>query len=206
MNIKMILGIPALLGALATVLPGCAGVVIAGAGTAAYVASQNRTTGTVIDDENIDLKASTAIREDKQLADQAHISVTSFNYVVLLTGEAPTAELRERAERLAAKAPKVQSVYNEVIIAAPSSMGSRSTDTWITTKAKTALVGAEGLEAWDATRVKVVTERGTVYLMGLVTRQEGEAATEAVRRVDGVQRVVRLFQYTDTPTSPTPAS
>jgi osmotically-inducible protein OsmY len=92
---------------------------------------------------------------------------------------------------------RVRKVYNEVEIAAPSAMSQRSADTWITTKVKTALLDVEGLEIFDSTRVKVVTERGVVYLMGLLTRDEAELVTETVRRVAGVQRVVRLFEYAD---------
>ena len=147
--------------------------------------------------QSFPLKAAAAFSNDADIGEQTHINVTSFNNVALMTGEAPTADLRERAELIVAGIENVRQVYNEIIIAAPSSLGSRSTDTWITTKAKSAILGSDQLEAWDTTRIKVVTERGVVYLMGLVSRQEAEAATETIRRVGGVQRVVRLFEYTD---------
>ncbi len=197
MRVARLLGTLALLGASASGLYGCAVAAVAGAGTATYVASQDRATGTVVEDENIEVKAAAAFSNDADIGEQTHINVTSFNNVALMTGEAPTADLRERAELIVAGIENVRQVYNEIIIAAPSSLGSRSTDTWITTKAKSAILGSDQLEAWDTTRIKVVTERGVVYLMGLVSRQEAEAATETIRRVGGVQRVVRLFEYTD---------
>lgn len=197
MSVARLLGTLTLLGASASGLYGCAVAAVAGAGTATYIASQDRTTGTVVEDENIEVKAAAALSNDADIREQTHINITSYNNVVLMTGEAPTAELRERAELLVAGIENVRQVYNEIIIAGPSSMGSRSTDTWITTKSKSALLGSPDLAAWDTTRIKVVTERGIVYLLGLLSRQEAEAATETVRRVGGVQRVVRLFEYTD---------
>ncbi len=195
MRIRAISGAMCIALALSSTLAGCAAAVVAGAGSAAYVGGQDRTTGTVIEDQNIELKAFGALREDPELRDQAHISVTSFNNVVLLTGETPTAAMRERAESRIRRIEKVRQVYNELIIAAPSSVGSRSTDAWITTKVKSSLIGLEGLDSFQFTRVKVVTERGIVYLFGIVTQREADIVTDAVRRVDGVQRVVRLFEY-----------
>ncbi len=195
MRIRAISGAMCIALALSSTLAGCAAAVVAGAGSAADVGGQDRTTGTVIEDQNIELKAFGALREDPELRDQAHISVTSFNNVVLLTGETPTAAMRERAESRIRRIEKVRQVYNELIIAAPSSVGSRSTDAWITTKVKSSLIGLEGLDSFQFTRVKVVTERGIVYLFGIVTQREADIVTDAVRRVDGVQRVVRLFEY-----------
>ncbi len=174
---------------------GCAPVVAAGAvGAAVIVAKDPRTTGTMIDDKGIQIKAWDAIHKDGVLADQVHINVTSYNGVVLLTGEAPTAELRAHAERLVREVEKVRRVYNEITVAAPSSGLTRSSDTLITTKVKTRMLAEED---FDSGRVKVVTENGTVYLMGLVTKQEASVATEIARGTSGVQRVVRLFEYTD---------
>ncbi len=174
---------------------GCAPVVAAGAiGTAVIVAKDPRTTGTMIDDKGIEFKASDAIHKDGMLADQAHINVTSYNGVVLLTGEAPTAELRAHAERLVREVEKVRRVHNEITVAAPSSGLTRSSDALITTKVKTRMVAEKDFASG---RVKVETENGTVYLMGLVTRQQAGVATEIARGTKGVQRVVRLFEYTD---------
>jgi len=174
-------------------LQGCAGVVAAG-GAGAAVAVDRRTAGTIVDDEAIEFKASDAIFSDDELGKEAHINITSFNYVVLLTGEAPTAAMRERAVEAARHVAKVRKVYNEIVVAQPTSMQSRSTDTWITAQIKTKLLGVKEV---SAANIKVVTENRNVYLMGIVTHAEAHAATEAARYVDGVARVIALFEYQD---------
>jgi osmotically-inducible protein OsmY len=118
--------------------------------------------------------------------------VTSFNQVVLLTGEATSEKLKSEAERIAAAVPQVKSVVNEIQVAGPSSYGSRSNDTFITGKVKAGFVSVDKFSPND---VKVVTEAGVVYLMGLVTRREADDATEAARAVGGVRKVVRVFEY-----------
>lgn len=172
-------------------LSGCVAVAAGGAATGAAVAADRRTTGTFIEDQAIELKAIRALNNDTEINEQTHINVTSYNTIVLMSGEAPTKELRTRAVELVRHIPKISKVYNEVAIAAPSSYMSRSSDTVITTKVKTKLFGQEGL---DATKVKVVTERGIVYLLGLLRPSEATTATEAARQVGGVQKVVKLFQ------------
>jgi osmotically-inducible protein OsmY len=178
----------------ASLLQGCAGAIVAGGATGASVIHDRRTAGTVLEDQNIEFKAMDALASDQELRAQAHISATSYNQVVLLSGEAPTQELRARAEALVAKIPKVRRVHNEVVIAAPSGMSARASDSWITTKVKTSLFEVK-LKDFDPTRVKVVTENGIVFLMGLLTRQEADAVVDVVRQVSGVQRVVKIFEY-----------
>ncbi len=174
---------------------GCAPLVAGGAvATSVIVARDPRTTGTIIDDKGIQMKAGNELYEDEMLGDQVHINVASYNGVVLLTGETPTAEMRARAEQIVSEVDKVRRVHNEITVAAPSSGLTRSSDTLITTKIKTRMVAEK---EFDSGRIKVVTENGTVYLMGLVTRQQAAVATEISRSVSGVQRVVRLFEYTD---------
>ncbi|MDJ0860996.1 MAG: BON domain-containing protein [Gammaproteobacteria bacterium] len=174
---------------------GCAPLVAGGAvATSVIVARDPRTTGTIIDDKGIQMKAGNELYEDEMLGDQVHINVASYNGVVLLTGETPTAEMRARAEQIVSEVDKVRRVHNEITVAAPSSGLTRSSDTLITTKVKTRMVAEK---EFDSGRIKVVTENGTVYLMGLVTRQQAAVATEISRSVSGVQRVVRLFEYTD---------
>ena len=174
---------------------GCAPVIAGGAvATSVIVAKDPRTAATMIDDKGIQLKAGSAIFEDETLSGQAHINVTSYNGVVLLTGETPTAEMRDRAEQIVRGVEKVRRIHNEITVAAPSSGLTRSSDTLITTKVKTRMLAEKD---FDSGRVKVVTENGTVYLMGLVNQREAEVATEISRSVGGVQRVVRLFEYTD---------
>lgn len=179
----------------ALLLEGCAVGVGAGAATGTAAAYDRRSTGAMVDDQIIEFKALDAIRKDQDLWNQIHFNATSVNNIVLLTGEAPRDELRQRAESLIKRIPKVRRVHNEIVIAAPSSMLSRSSDSWLTGKVKTMLIQAKQVAA--AARIKVVTENGTVYLMGLVTRDEGDAATDVARKVSGVQRVVKIFEYVD---------
>lgn len=175
-------------------LGGCAAVAVTGiaAGTSAVV--DRRTTGTMVEDQAIELKAVSALSADKDLNAQAHLNVTSFNTVVLVTGETPTEALRNRAIDIVRNLTKVSHVHNEITVAAPSAMMSRSSDTVITSKVKTKLLADSSVQG---VHVKVVTENGVVYLMGVVSRAEGERAGEIARQTGGVQRVVKLFEYTD---------
>ena len=160
----------------------------------AAVAVDKRTTGTMIDDEGIELKAMNAIASNKELANNTHINVISYNNRALVVGEAPTDEMRQQAIDIVRSIPKVSHVYDEIIIAAPSSFMSRSSDTVITSKVKTRLLANGDVNGLD---IKVVTEDGVVYLMGLVKREQGDKATQIARTTGGVQKVVKLFQYTD---------
>jgi osmotically-inducible protein OsmY len=178
-------------------LQGCAPLVIGGAAAGATVAHDRRTAGSFIEDQAIEMKASTALNSEPELRRQGHINVTSFNMIVLVSGEAPSEALRQRAGEVIGGIEKVRRVHNEVIVAAPSSVMSRSSDTLITAKVKTSLFRIKGMESFDPTRVKVVTENGTVFLMGLLTRAEGDATARAASGVGGVQRVVKLFEYLD---------
>ena len=183
----------ALLAALAvTFNSGCAATVVGAGAASVGAAVDRRTTGSFIDDEIIEVKAIAAIGENSALWDQSHLNVTSFNGIALLSGEAPTKALKAQAERHVAAIPKVRHIYNEVIIAAPSSVLSRSNDSYVTAKVKSALLAERKVQA---THVKVVTEAGTVFLMGLLTRTEAKRATDVARRVGGVQRVIKLFEY-----------
>ena len=183
------------LAAAIALLPGCAAALVGtGAVVGAASTTDRRSTGTMIDDEIVEFKAIDAIRKDPQLLEQSHINATSYNLIVLLTGETPSQELRGRATELIKTIPKVRRVQNELAIAAPSSMLSRSSDSVITGKIKTAIL-RYNIEV--ATRTKIITENGVVFLLGLLTRAEAEAATEAARKVSGVQRVVKMFEYVD---------
>jgi osmotically-inducible protein OsmY len=181
-----------------TLLNGCAPVVVGGAtASGVNIAHDRRTVGTYIDDEGIELKAGSAIGKEKDLSSQIHINIISINGVVLLVGQAPTEALRQQAGSITQGIEKVRLVHNEMTIAAPNSMMTRSSDSLITTKVKGSLFGVKGQDDFDPSRVKVVTENGTVYLMGLLYHAEADAAAGKASQVSGVQKVVKLFEYLD---------
>ena len=183
----------ALLAALAVTLnSGCAATAVGAGAAGVGAAVDRRTTGSFIDDEIIEVKAIAALGGDSALWEQSHLNVTSYNGIALLSGEAPSEALKAQAERHVASVRKVRHVYNEIVIAAPSSVLSRSNDGYLTAKVKSALLAEKQVQA---NHVKVVTEAGTVFLMGLLNRTEADRATEVARRVGGVQRVIKLFEY-----------
>lgn len=175
-------------------LQGCAPAIIGGAATGAAVAHDRRTVGSVVDDQGIELKASNTLFRQKELYDVSNIKVTSYNGIVLVTGETPSQEMKSQITREIENLPKVRKVHNEMAIASPSALSARSSDTWLTTKVKTKMTTDTNI---DPFRFKVVTARGTVYLMGMVTRAEADEAVDLTRRTGGVQRVVKIFEYTD---------
>ena len=174
-----------------TLVTGCAGVAIGGAATTAVVHQDARTTGTFVEDQAIELKALKALREDLAIKEQTHIGVTSYNQVVLLTGQAPTEELRSTAIGILSGIAKVRHIHNEITLAAPSSMMSRTNDSVLTTKVKSKLFASDEL---SGLQIKVVSEAGTVYLMGLVSAEVGDVAARIASTTGGVQRVVKLFE------------
>ena len=171
-------------------LQGCATAVITGAATGVSIAHDRRTTGSVIDDQGIEFKAASAIYRNKAIYDQSHVNVTSYNGTVLITGEALTEQLKQQIYELVRIIPKVRTIHNELIIAAPSALPSRSSDAWITSKVKAKITADENLDPFF---VKVVTEHGIVYLMGIVTRSEAQRAVHIASTSAGVQRVVKIF-------------
>lgn len=188
--------LPALALVLATpLMSGCAALLVGGAaaGTALTV-TDRRTTGAQIEDQLIELKARNRVRE--VLPDSGNVSATSFNRILLLTGEVPTEANKSAMEASAAQIDNVRSVVNELAVRETSTFASRSSDTAITGKVKATLIDAR---AFPANAVKVVTERGNVYLLGLVTEAEGNKAAELARGVSGVLKVVKVFE-------PAPAS
>ena len=175
-------------------LQGCATAVITGAATGVSIAHDRRTTGSVIDDQGIEFKAASAIYRNKAIYDQSHVNVTSYNGTVLITGEALTEQLKQQIYELVRIIPKVRTIHNELIIAAPSALPSRSSDAWITSKVKAKITADENLDPFF---VKVVTEHGIVYLMGIVKRSEAQRAVHIASTSAGVQRVVKIFEYAD---------
>ena len=191
---SMLLSFSLAMGA-ATLTTGCAPTIVAGGVTAATVIHDRRTAATVLEDRTIEFKAHNAFYQARESLQGSHINVHSYNNVVLLTGEVTSPALATWADETVQNIDKVRFVHNELTIAPASTVGSRSNDAWISTKAKTSLLKIQDLQEFDPTRVKVVTERGVIYLFGLVTPQEGDAVTSTVRRLAGVQQVVKLFEY-----------
>ena len=177
----------------AFMLSGCAElavVTVAGSGYLAY--QDRRTIGTIIEDENIEQKANYRLGMDEELYDSAHISIVSFNNNVLVVGQAPTGKLKGKIDTILKKIPKIQRVYNEVRLSAPSSSLTRASDLWLTSKVKSNLYIAKYVKA---NRIKVITENGEVFLMGIVTKNEGQKVTEIVRSIGGVQKVIEVFEF-----------
>ncbi|EMR13329.1 hemolysin [Methylophaga lonarensis MPL] len=170
----------------------CVPVVATGATTAVAMAYDRRTAGSIIDDQNITLRGRSAIINNDEINRQSNISINSFNGVVLITGETPTEEVKQQVTAIIKDIPKVRVVRNELAIAAPSALTSRSSDAWITSKVKARMTGDQNV---DPLHVRVVTERGIVYLMGMVTRAEAEDAVRVARTTSGVQRVIKVFEY-----------
>jgi len=171
------------------VLAGCFGAAAVGVGAGALMIADRRNSETYIADEGIELRAGNRIRE--KYGDKVHVNVTSYNRMILLTGEVPGAEIKADAEKLASAVPNVKTISNELAIAGPSSFGGRSNDTYITSKVKARFVDAN---KFSPNHVKVVTEAGVVFLLGLVTQAEANAAVEIARTTGGVQKVVRVLE------------
>lgn len=169
-------------------LSGCFPVVAAGVGTAALAAIDRRTTGAQVEDEGIELRAANQISQ--RLGDKAHINVTSFNRIVLLTGEVHDEAARSQLEVIVSGLQNVKGVSNEAVVGMISSLTDRSNDALITSKVKARFVDAS---RFNAVHVKVVTEASVVYLMGLVTRTEADAAKQIASTTSGVKRVVAVF-------------
>lgn len=179
----------ALAASLAATLSACVPLVVGGAAMSALVAVDRRTSGAQLEDEGIELRGASRLRET--FGDRAHINITSYNRQVLLTGEVPTDAARQQAEQVISRVENVKTIVNELAVAGITTLVQRSGDVLITGKVKASLVDAKDLYAGA---FKVVTERGTVFLMGRVTQREADRATSIARQIDGVQRVVRIFE------------
>jgi osmotically-inducible protein OsmY len=191
-TLRFPIALAALLVASPLFLTGCFPLVATGVATTAAVAADRRTSGAIVEDERLEWTIGHEI--GRQLGDRAHVNVTSFNRLVLLTGEVPNNEARQQAEAIARKGANIRAVVNELVIAPPSTLGSRANDATLTTQVKARLVGNKDVPSH---LIKVVTENGVVYLMGIVTRREADAATYVARTTLGVKRVVRVFEIVD---------
>jgi osmotically-inducible protein OsmY len=189
MNPKLLLTALAL--AATTAVSGCAFLAVgAAAGAATAIATDRRMTDVIATDERIENSASSQLA--KRFGDGPHFNVTSFNKQVLLTGEVPNEQMKTDAEMLVLKIADVRSVFNELTVGPSSTLPNRSNDAYITSEVKARMTASGKFNPLD---VKVVTEANTVFLMGLVTRQEGADAANAARTANGVKRVVRIFEY-----------
>ncbi len=175
-------------------LQACTPVVVGGAAAGVAVAHDRRTLGTLVEDQEIELKAMDIKLNDPEIKDHSNVTATSYNMVVLLTGQVDSPQVRERYEMRVRQIPRVKHVIDEITVGPFSTFGQKTQDTYITTKAKLALLRVKS-PGFDPSRVKVVTEQGVVYLMGLTTREEADMATEAVRNISGVRKVVKVFEY-----------
>jgi osmotically-inducible protein OsmY len=172
-------------------LQGCVPVALVGAGAAgAMGAEDRRTTGTMVEDEGIELR--TGNRVSERFGDKVHVNVTSFNRSILLTGEVPDDKAKGEIEKIAQAVPNVRTVTNELQIGANSSFSARANDSSITGKVKARFVDAA---KFSAVHVKVVTEASVVYLLGSVTEQEANLAVDIARTTGGVRKVVKAFEY-----------
>ena len=151
-----------------------------------------RTTGSFLDDEIIETKALVNIKTVDPALASANINIASFNGIVLLTGQVNSESLRQKAAEAVNLVGNIRRLHNEIAVSGTTSLVARSNDSWITSKVKTKMLFKRDLESG---RIKVVTENGVVYLMGLVTREEADRAAEAARTTAGVQKVVRIFEY-----------
>jgi osmotically-inducible protein OsmY len=177
-------------------LTGCATAVVGGIAAGTAVVHDRRTTGVVIDDQEIEFKAVQLKYDHPEISERSNISVTSYNLWVLLTGQAESQELVLKYADMVSRLPRVKKVFNHVAIGAEGTFSESTSDVYLTSRAKLALFDVD-LPNFDPTRVKVVTSQGTVFLMGLVTREEGQKASDAVRFVSGVKHVVKVFEYID---------
>lgn len=172
-------------------LQGCVPLVIGGAGAAAYSSLEDRrTTGIQIEDESIEVRASNRISD--RFGSTVHVNVTSYNRIALLTGEVPDERAKADVEKIVRAVPNVRDVTNDLQVSGISSMVSRGNDSYLTSKVRGRLLDTKRV---SNVHVKVVSESGVVYLMGVVTEQEADEAVEIVRNTGGVRKVVKVFEY-----------
>jgi osmotically-inducible protein OsmY len=191
MNTKIILS-SLILASLTTQLMGCAAAVVPVAATGMAVANDRRTTGTIIDDKSIEVKAMHALSHTPEIWRQCHITAVSYNNIVVLVGQAPTEALKQQAESIISEIPKIQRIHNELCVEAPNSLAQRSKDAWITTQIKGKMLGSKTVKV---SRIKVITENNVVYLMGLVTPAEEKSATDIAREIPDVEKIIQIFEY-----------
>jgi osmotically-inducible protein OsmY len=172
-------------------LAGCVAAVVGGAGTAVLIGEDRRTVGTVTEDSVIEVKTLNRINDKFK---GLHVNATSYNRMVLLTGEVPDAPTKTEVEKIARAVENVRGVYDETAVAGNTALSARGNDSFVTGKVKGRFLDQQ---KFNPVHVKVVTESGVVYLLGMVKRKEAEDATEIARTTSGVRKVVKLFEYLD---------
>ena len=177
-----------------SLLQGCTAAVVGGVAAGASVVHERRDSRTVLEDEHTEHTAAQLLIDNPDINLHSRISITSYNHWILLTGQAETQAISDRFARMVAGLPRVRKVINEVTVGPLASFSRESEDALITSRVKLALTEID-IPGFDATRIKVVTEAGAVFLMGLVHPGEGDAAAEKARYVPGVTKVVKIFEY-----------
>jgi len=176
-----------------SLLQGCVPVIVAGAAGATMMAADRRSTGAQVDDQAIELKVES--EAGTRWGNDIHLNVTSYNGNVLLSGEAPNPQVKSEIEQITRISHnRVRKIYDEMVIGPVTDLGARSNDSYITSKVKARMLESDAVKT---IYVKVVTERSVVYLMGIVSRKEGDAAAQVAATTEGVTKVVKLFEYTD---------
>ncbi|MFZ1874388.1 MAG: division/outer membrane stress-associated lipid-binding lipoprotein [Chania sp.] len=177
----------------ALLLQGCVGAVVVGsAAVATKTATDPRSVGTQVDDGTLEARVENALSKDQQLKKEARVVATAYQGKVLLTGQAPNSELASRAKQIALGVDGAVEVYNEIRQGTPVSLGTASSDTWITTKVRSQLLTSDTVKS---SNVKVTTENGEVFLLGLVTQKEGQSAAQIASQISGVRHVTTAFTY-----------
>ncbi|MHA7848675.1 division/outer membrane stress-associated lipid-binding lipoprotein [Serratia sp. D1N4] len=177
----------------ALLLQGCVGAVVVGsAAVATKTATDPRSVGTQVDDGTLEARVENALSKDQQLKKEARVVATAYQGKVLLTGQAPNSELASRAKQIALGVDGAVEVYNEIRQGTPVSLGTASSDTWITTKVRSQLLTSDTVKS---SNVKVTTENGEVFLLGLVTQKEGQSAAQIASQISGVKHVTTAFTY-----------
>jgi osmotically-inducible protein OsmY len=181
----------------APLLGGCAAAVVAGVAVGASAAHDRRGVGSYVDDKRIYLAAYDNLNKDKELALKNDVIIVVYDGVILLIGEVRSEELKQRAEQRVAGFEGTRRIVNELAVREPEGFWSRRADNGLTARVKTALLDLTSLPGFDPTRVNVSTAHRVVYLMGRVSHEEDDAVTAIARDVDGVEQVVKVFEYTD---------
>jgi osmotically-inducible protein OsmY len=183
--------------ALAVLLPGCAPALIGGTAVGISVIHDRRTTATVLEDQKVELVAEARLNDHKDLSKHSQVSFTCYNRVMLITGRADSPDVKARIAEMVGRFPELVRVVDEVQVGLLSGLEQLTDDIYLTSKVKLALFEINDIPTFDPTRVTVTSDHGVVYLMGLVTQREAAAVVDKVRYINGVQRVVKVFEYVE---------